>query len=149
MREKVAISACLLGIKCRYDGLDCKIDDSMLDSLKEKYELIPFCPEELGGLGTPRIPSEIVDGDGFDVVDKKSKVVDKNGRDVTEYFLKGATKALEILKDEHIGKVILKDKSPACGFEKIYDGAFLGNLQKGVGVATAVFLREGIEIVRL
>ena len=97
--EKLLISACLLGNKCRYDGKDNALD--ILDELKEKYELIPVCPEVDGGLPTPRFPSEI----------RGDKVMNSQNEDNTAYFLKGAEKAIALVKKYHIRYALLKAKS--------------------------------------
>lgn len=113
----------------------------------EKEGLIPVCPEVFGGLTTPRTPNEIVGGDGDDVIDGEAKVITKDGEDVTEEFIKGARRALEIARIFNIKKAILKQRSPSCGNGKIYDGTFSGNLIEGDGVTAALFKRNGIEVI--
>ncbi|UCD04583.1 MAG: DUF523 domain-containing protein [Candidatus Woesearchaeota archaeon] len=128
-------SACLLGIKCRYDGRS-KPSDKVLE-LSKKEVLIPVCPEQLGGLPTPRIPQEIV-GD---------RVINKSGEDVTENFNKGAEEVLEIARIFGVKEAILKQKSPSCGCGKISDGTFSGNVIDGDGVTTELLKKNGIKVI--
>jgi len=109
--------------------------------------LIPVCPEQLGGCPTPRVPSEIADGDGADVLDGKSRVMNKNGEDVTEYFIKGAQEVLKIAKTMGIKKAILKARSPSCGFGSIYDGTFSGKTKRGNGVTSEILVRNGVSVL--
>ena len=134
MKEKILVSACLLGLSCRYDGKEKPRKEII--ALKEKYELIPFCPEIYGGLETPRTPSERV-GD---------KVIMKDGRDVTENYRRGAEGALYLCKTMGIKKAILKERSPSCGSGKIYDGSFTGGLKDGDGVTAELLKKNGIEV---
>ena len=126
---KILVSACLLGVNCRYDGGNSR-DKNAINRLKTD-ELIPVCPEEAGGLSTPRPPVEIVGGDGNDVLDGKAKVMTVDGEDKTEEFLKGARHALELAQSQGATCVILKAKSPSCGCGTIYDGSFSGRLSQG------------------
>lgn len=144
MAKKLA-SACLLGEKCRYDG-ESKPNEEVI-SLSKKEELIPVCPEQLGGLPTPRSPSESVGGDGNDVLEGKAKVVSKDGRDVTDHFVKGAYATLEIAKRENATEAYLKSKSPSCGCGRIHDGTFSGKFKEGDGVTAALLKKNGIEVV--
>ncbi len=134
--EKILISACLIGEKCRYDG-HTNYNPKFLELL-EKYELIPFCPEVEGGLKTPRNPSEI---------QKDGKVVMNDGRDVTRQFERGAEKALDICKALNIKVAILKEKSPSCGSKLIHNGSFDGSLIKGEGITTRLLRRKGIKVI--
>ena len=132
--ENILISACLLGLPCRYDGKCGKTD---LSYLKEKYNLIPVCPEIYGGLPTPRIPSERV-GD---------KVLMQDKTDVTDNFLRGAIATYEICLKFNCKTALLKERSPSCASKKIYDGTFTGRLTDGEGV-TAEYLRaRGIRVI--
>lgn len=135
--EKLLISACILGISSRYDGKSKKVfDDEILEQLKARYELVPFCPEIYGGLPTPRVPSERIE----------KRVMMKDGRDVTENYMKGAKEALYICKLLGIRKALLKEKSPSCGKGQIYDGSFSGNLKEGNGVTADILIASGIEV---
>ena len=135
--EKLIISACLLGCATRYDGKSKRvISDEDLKQLSEKYHLIPVCPEIYGGLPTPRVPSERVG----------NRVKMKDGRDVTDNYLKGAYETLELCRTLNVKKALLKAKSPSCSKEEIYDGSFTGLLVKGKGVAAEILSENGIEI---
>lgn len=141
---KVIISACLIGVRCRYDGGDSRNETAM-----QHYDtatLIPVCPEEAGGLPTPRPPAEIVGGDGDDVLDGNAKVLTADGTDVTEAFLKGAHHALKVAQANSATHVILKARSPSCGCGDIYDGTFSGTLTSGDGVTAALLKRHGITV---
>lgn len=141
----ILISACLLGENVRYDGRN-NLHNS-LKALVERGEAIGVCPEVLGGLSIPREPAEIVGGNGEDVLDGRAKVVSISGRDVTEAFLIGAKKTLEIVQAYAATKVILKEKSPSCGSSLIYDGTYSGRKIVGMGVTTALLRRHGIEVL--
>jgi len=134
-KENVLISACLLGVACRYDGKSVKKFDPtpFLDS----YNFIPVCPEIYGGLETPRTPSERVE----------ERVVMKNGKDVTEQFFKGANEALLLCKIFDCKFAVLKEKSPSCGSGLIYDGSFSGRLTKGDGVTAELLKANGITVI--
>ena len=144
---KVVISACLLGVRCRYDGGHSQNETVM--NKKKTYQLIPVCPEESGGLLTPRPPAEIVGGDGDAVLDGTAKVMTANGTDVTAAYLKGAHHALQVAQSHGATHVILKAKSPSCGCGDIYDGTFSGTLISGDGVTTALLKRHGIAVTAM
>lgn len=135
----ILVSSCLLGFNCRYNGGN-NIDKDLVEFLKDK-EYIIACPEQLGGLPTPRSSCEIVAGEGKDVLDGKCKIIDKQGEDVTIPFIKGAEETLKIAKLYNINMAILKKRSPSCGSINIYDGSFDGKIKKGSGV-TAELLRK-------
>ena len=128
-------SACLLGINCRYDGRS-KPNQKVL-ALASKETLIPVCPEQLGGLSTPREPAE----------QRGKKVVTKTGKDVTYNFLSGAEQVLGLAKILGIKEALLKQKSPSCGCGKIYDGTFSDKLIEGDGITTALLKKNGIEVL--
>jgi len=128
-------SACLLGIKCRYDGKS-KPDKKVL-ALARKETLIPVCPEQLGGLSTPRLPQE----------QKGDRVFNNETIDVTKQFRRGAEETLRIAKLFNIKEAILKQKSPSCGCGEIYDGTFSGRTIKGDGVTTALLKKKGIKVI--
>ncbi len=135
MKEKILVSACLLGVKCRYDGRSNK--NRKVLKLAKKANLIPVCPEILGGLPTPREPAE----------QKGKKVVTKSGEDVTQNFKKGAKEVLKIAKLFGIKKAILKQRSPSCGCGQIFDGTFSGKIIKGDGVTTVLLKRNGVKVM--
>lgn len=128
-------SACLLGAKCRFDGR-AKPNDKVM-GLAESEALIPVCPEQRGGLPTPRERAER-NGD---------RVVTKSGRDVTAEFAAGAEQALHLAQSLGIRQAILKQKSPSCGCGLIYDGTFSGKLIKGDGVTAALLKKNGVEVI--
>ena len=145
--KKILVSACLIGVNCRYDG-DNSCNENAVNRMKTD-ELIPVCPEEAGGLPTPRPPVEIVGGDGNDVLDGKAKVLTADGEDKTEAFLKGARHALQLAQSQGATCVILKSRSPSCGCGTIYDGSFSGTLTSGDGVTTALLKRHGIKVISM
>ncbi|EZX22195.1 DUF523 domain-containing protein [Mammaliicoccus sciuri] len=140
----IVISACLVGEKVRYDG-NHKLDLFYKNLIDEK-KAISICPEILGGLQVPREPAEIIGGDGYDVWNDQAKVMTVTGRDVTIQFKEGAKRALSIIKDLNANTVILKSDSPSCGSTVIYDGTFTGNKKEGVGVTTALFTLNDINV---
>lgn len=140
------ISACLLGIKCSWDGKDSYKNKRIMELLKDEV-LIPLCPEQLGGLKTPRIPQEIQNGTGDDVLNSKSKVKDKAGEDVTLQFIRGAKQTLKIAKLYKIKEFIGKSRSPSCGCGFVYDGSFSKKLIEGDGVTVSLLKRNGIKII--
>ncbi|MBC1489113.1 DUF523 domain-containing protein [Listeria sp. FSL L7-1485] len=140
----IAVSACLAGIACRYDGQDKEI--TKIKQMVENGEAIAFCPEIIGGLEIPRNPAEIVGGDGKDVWCGRAKVMDNEGNDVTEEYKRGVTLTLTKMKQLNITKIIMKENSPSCGSCAIYDGTFSGKTKEGTGVAAALFIANGIEV---
>lgn len=141
----IMVSACLLGKNCKYSGGNNK--NEKLLSLLCHHAVIPVCPEESGGLPTPRPPAEIINGQGTDVVEGHAKIKDKTGRDVTASFLAGANKLRELAEKEKISLAVLKERSPSCGVEKIYDGSFSGRIIPGCGVCTALLRQSGVKVV--
>ncbi len=139
--EKILVSACLLGKVCRWDSK--KLDDNISESLKD-FEIIGICPEIEGGLPCPRPRAEIKDGGGEFVLDGIARVINEEGDDVTNSFLKGAQAALNAALLHDIKKAILKDKSPSCGVKYIYRN---GSLAPGMGVAASLLKRHGIEVI--
>lgn len=135
MKEKILVSACLLGEKCRYDGKDNKME-KLITYLQDK-EVYPICPEVWGGLSTPRVPSEIVE----------DKVINQLGEDTTEAFYKGAKQALKVAQDHGIKKAILKSKSPSCGSGLVYDGTFSRKLIEKDGICAKMLKEHGILIM--
>ena len=140
------ISACLLGIKCAWDSQDNYKSDKAIDYLNSET-LMPVCPEQLGGLKTPRAPQEIQGGTGEDVLNRKCKVININGEDITQEFINGAEETLKIVRLFHIEEFIGKSKSPSCGCGQIYDGTFSRKLIDGDGVTTALLKRDGISVI--
>lgn len=134
MRKTVLVSACLLGVCCRYDGKGNPNSEVLALLDRDDVILIPVCPEQLGGMPTPRIPSERQSG----------RVVNRAGEDVTASFRKGAEEALRIARLYDCRYAIFKERSPSCGCGRIYDGSFTGTLTDGNGVTTELLLQEGI-----
>jgi uncharacterized protein YbbK (DUF523 family) len=128
------VSACLADIKCNYKG-ESRPNQRIIDLVK-KGEAIPVCPEQLGGLPTPRIPAE----------KRGDKVFNKNGEDVTEYFVRGANEVLRIAVIYNCEEAILKSKSPSCGFGQIYDGNFTETLIRGNGITADLLIANGIKV---
>lgn len=141
---KILVSACLLGVNCKYSG--GSNETKKLLELMKQHTLIPVCPEQLGGMTTPRKPSEIVDGTGISVLEGGSLVRDNEGRDNTSNFIKGAEETLSIAKKYDIKFAVLKENSPSCGSSHIYDGTFSGRLIKGSGVTAALLEENGIRV---
>lgn len=130
----IAVSACLLGFACRYDG-----GSKCVPALKKMYEAgsaVPVCPEVAGGLSIPRIPAERV-GD---------RVIDREGKDVTEAYLAGSAESLRIFRESHCTEAVLKTGSPACGSGWIYDGTFSGKRIRGDGVFAGMLKELGIPV---
>jgi len=134
----ILVSACLCGVNCKYNGGN-NLKKEILDLVK-KGDAILICPEQLGGLTTPRNPSEIK------IINDEVHVITNNGEDVTENFKKGAEEVLKIAKELNIKKAILKKKSPSCGVREIYDGTFTNNLTKGNGITASLLIENGIEV---
>ncbi|MBM7622566.1 DUF523 domain-containing protein [Sporohalobacter salinus] len=140
----LAVSSCLLGCDCKYNGGNN--EDERIIKLSEVKPVIPICPEKLGQLPIPRPPAEIRNGDGADVLDGKARVVNKQGKDVTNEFIEGAYQALQQIRMNGITTAVLKSRSPSCGKGRIYTGDFSGELKDGHGVTTALFKRNGIQV---
>lgn len=131
---KIGVSACLVGINTKYDGKN-NYNKAVIEYLKDK-EYVTICPEVLGGLPTPRIPSEQIG----------EKVINKEGIDVSKQFYDGALKSLNYLKSQNVTTLILKAKSPSCGYKKIYNGTFTKTLIDGNGVFTNLAIENGFTI---
>ena len=131
----ILVSACLLGCPCRYDGKS-KPNDTVL-ALMEQHTLIPICPEQMGGLATPRVPAERR-GDG---------VFTETGGDVTAQYRRGSEEALRLAKLYGCTHAILKERSPSCGSGQIYDGSFSRTLTDGDGVTAALLKENGITVL--
>jgi uncharacterized protein YbbK (DUF523 family) len=138
VREKILVSACLLGAPVRYNGKDKKSHHPVLERWIDEGRVISVCPEVLGGLGTPRPPAEILHVSGL------RRVTTDEGRDVTAEFERGAADALEQAVRHGARVAILKEGSPSCGTSFVYDGTFTGTPVPGEGVAAAVLRSHGI-----
>lgn len=131
---KILVSNCLLGCNCRYKGDGCTCEAVV--ALAGEHTLIGVCPEQMGGLSTPRPPAEI-QGD---------KVLSSEGVDVTKQYLRGAQTALFLAQLNNVDFAILKSKSPSCGKGQIYDGTFSGKMRSGNGVTVQLLLDRGIPV---
>ena len=144
----IAASACLFGFNCRYDG-KCK-KNSALIKLLESEKILPICPEQLGGLPTPRASSNLVGGNGFDVLDGNAKVINIYGDDNTEAFIEGAYAALDMISEQKIRRCFLKNKSPSCGVgcktQLSQETNAYKNSKYLTGVTAALLIRKGIII---
>ena len=144
---KILVSACLVGEHVRYDGgaLACK--DRILKNWQQEGRVLAFCPEVAAGLTVPRSPAEIIgEGDGTAVLQGLAKVINRDGRDVTQRFVIGAKKALEKVISQSIAFAVMKDGSPSCGSSYIYDGSFTGVSEAGKGVTVALFEENGVRV---
>lgn len=131
----ILVSACLAGCPCRYDGKANPREDII--ALVKAGEALPLCPEQLGGLCTPRIPCER---------DEEGRILCRDGSDKTASFRHGAEAVLELCRLYGIRKAILKARSPSCGVGVIYDGTFSGMLREGNGLCAQLLMENGIEV---
>ncbi|MBM4064589.1 MAG: DUF523 domain-containing protein [Planctomycetes bacterium] len=140
----ILVSACLWGFNCRFDG-QSRTNESLISSLRNIH-IIPFCPEQLGGLPTPRHRAWITHGDGKDVLEGRSKVINEVNNDVTAQFIKGAVETEKLATLFSIKKAYLKSNSPSCGVGKIYHNK---NLVTGNGVCATMLLQKKIELISI
>jgi len=155
-QQKILVSSCLFGMPVRYDGKSNQVHAEIWQKWKAQGMLLPFCPELLAGLPIPRSSAEIRGGTGFDVIKRapnvkiisrsSSEEKDIEEKDVTEIFLLGAHRLLEIAKQHVVKIAILKERSPSCGSNKTYDGSFSRKLISGPGVAAALLMENGIKV---
>lgn len=141
MRNKILISACLLGARVRYDGGHAGLSSRLLEKWSEEGRLVPICPEVLSGLPTPRPAAEIqrVNPDSF-------RVFEDTNRDVTDFFVRGAELALELALANSCRFALLKDGSPSCGTEYVNDGSFTGHRVAEYGVTSALLVKHGVTV---
>lgn len=131
---RLLVSACLLGCRCRYDGASKA--HPLAKELAERHMLAPVCPEQLGGLPTPRSPAER----------RGELVVTRDGRDVTAWYRRGAEEALRLCRGLECEAAVLKERSPSCGHGEIYDGTFSGALVPGSGVTAELLSAHGVAV---
>lgn len=140
----ILISSCLLGFNTKYDG------KSNFNEIAAKYthmgRFIPACPEQLGGLPTPRHPCEIISGTGLEVLLNYGKVLTQEGTDHTSSYINGASEVLNMVRLFPVSAAILKERSPSCGVKEIYDGTFSHKLKHGLGVTTALLVKNKIQV---
>ena len=135
----ILVSACLVGINCKYSGGN-NYNQKIFDLVKDG-KAIPICPEQLGGLNTPRKPVELK------VINGKRYAIDNEGNDFTENFERGALEVLNLAKNLNINKAILQPRSPSCGVNKIYSGNFDNKLVDGNGILTELLKQNGIDVL--
>lgn len=135
-KERVLVSACLLGAEVRHHGGAATVDHPVLRRWREEERVVGVCPEMAGGLPAPRPPSEI----------RGLRVVTRDGRDVTSQFQTGARMAVQVARELGIRVAVLKSRSPSCGTGQIYDGTFSGQLIEGDGTTAAALRREGVQV---
>ncbi|MGM9565668.1 DUF523 domain-containing protein [Evtepia sp.] len=131
---RILVSACLMGVGCRYDGKSNQLPQ--LEQLMKQHTCIPVCPEILGGLPTPRVPAER----------QGSKIMTQDGQDVTQQFVRGTAEVLRLADLYHCKAALLKERSPSCGSEQIYDGTFTKTLTEGDGLTAEMLKRKGIAV---
>ncbi|MDD3126639.1 MAG: DUF523 domain-containing protein [Candidatus Izemoplasmatales bacterium] len=136
MKKTIAVSACLLGCDCKYNG-GSNLDEDVVKFVKG-YKVVSVCPEVLGGMSTPRIPSEI---------QPNGKVMNKAGEDVSAFFERGKVATLAILKAQQCTEIVLMDGSPSCGYTQVYDGTFTRHYIPGIGITAKFLTDNGISIV--
>ena len=134
--RRLLVSACLLGFDCKYCGGNNALDEETLRTLREKWALVPVCPELAGGLSVPREPSER----------RGERVVSRTGKDVTEAFSRGADTACRLCERFGCREALLKENSPSCGSGRIYDGSFSGTLVPGDGLSAEKLRARGVEL---
>ncbi|MFO8061261.1 MAG: DUF523 domain-containing protein [Bacillota bacterium] len=139
------VSACLLGVACAYDGRPRR-DGQLLEGLAGRC-ILPVCPEQLGGLPTPRTPAEITGGGGSEVLRGRARVLIATGDDVTRQYLRGAREVCRLAEELGTSEAVLKPGSPACGPESHYDGTFTSRRVEGMGVAARALWERGVRIL--
>lgn len=133
--KHILVSACLLGVPCRYDGKSKPISEVI--ALKDRYNIIPVCAEIMGGLTTPRVPCEIING----------RVINRNGKDKTEEYRRGAEEVLRLARLFDCDIAVFKARSPSCGCGEIYDGSFTESLTEGDGITASLLKANGIKVL--
>jgi uncharacterized protein YbbK (DUF523 family) len=143
---KILVSACLLGNRVRYDGRALTLADDILTRWLAAGQVVSVCPEVEGGLAVPRLPAELVGGDGGPVLSGVAQVIDSSGEIVSDCFVSGAKHALDICERHGISVAVLSEASPSCGSSVVYDGSFSRNRVPGQGVTTALLRSRGITV---
>ncbi|WP_116245258.1 DUF523 domain-containing protein [Nocardiopsis sp. FIRDI 009] len=145
--RRVLISSCLVGRRVRYDGGAKTVVDDVLERWRAEGRLVPYCPEVAGGLPVPRPPAEIEPGaTAADVLEGRARILTPDGRDVTEDFVAGARSTLATARARGVAVAVLKEGSPSCGGNVVYDGTFGGHRVPGEGVTTRLLRDHGIEV---
>ena len=143
MLRPILVSSCLLGLMTRYDGSDQRSQDVLSFLEAQRLTPIPVCPEQLGGLATPRLKCWLCGGDGHAILDGKARVEDERGTDQSEAFLHGARQILQIAELTGCRAAVLQQRSPSCGTRTVYIN---GHLMSGMGVTAALLERSGIQL---
>jgi uncharacterized protein YbbK (DUF523 family) len=139
------VSACLLGVRCSWNSDHNRCDAAI--RLSRKEVLLPVCPEQLGGLPTPRVPQEIKGGSGDDVLSGRCRVLNKDGIDVTDALKRGAEETLRIALAMGATAFVGRSRSPSCGVGGVYNGSFSGRVVPGDGITAALLRRNGIQLI--
>ncbi|KNC15332.1 purine nucleoside phosphorylase [Pantoea sp. RIT-PI-b] len=144
--EKILVSACLMGYAVRYNASDKALVSATLARWRSEQRLVIHCPELAAGLHTPRLPAEIAGGSAEQVLTGAARIIESDGRDVTQHYVLAAWLALRAAQEAHCRFALLTDGSPTCGSQQVYNGSFSGQRQSGRGVAAALLLQHGIEV---
>lgn len=146
MKDKILVSACLMGFQVRYNGSHKAQLANTLSRWQSEGRLVPHCPELAAGLPIPRLAAEILDAQGTDVMQNRAQIVESDGQDVTAHYQLAAWLALKAAQEEGCTAALLTDGSPTCGSQFIYDGSFNGQRKPGAGVAAALLREYGITV---
>lgn len=146
MKNKLLVSACLMGFNVRYNGHEKADLSHFIDRWQRAGRVVIHCPELAAGLPTPRPPAEIDSADGAEVMTSGARIIEQDGQDVTAHYQLAAWLALQTAIETHCGAALLTDGSPTCGSQFIYDGSFSGNRKPGSGVAAALLREHGISV---
>ncbi len=141
MKEPVGVSLCLLGIPCRYNGGHKRMKG--LERFLERFSPVPFCPEQLAGLPTPRVPVQFYGGDARAVLEGRARLIDEKGKDLTELYITGCERALRLITLLGLKKLFLKEKSPCCGVNVVW---VEGRTTEGTGLLRALIEGRGLDI---
>lgn len=144
--DKILISACLMGAPVRYNNTQKPAFSEFIERWRRESRLVIHCPELAAGLTIPRLPAELVNGPGSAVLEGRARVLESDGRDVTQFYLLGAWLALEAARANNCRYAVMTEGSPTCGSQKIYNGEFTGTTIAGQGVAVALLRENGITV---
>ncbi len=144
--KKILISACLVRENVRYNAQVFEFENNIILEWQKQNILISFCPEVASGLPIPRNPVEIVNLDRLDDGKKEKKIIDQAGNNYADQFNLGARKAWEVIQEHNISMAILKERSPSCGSQLVYDGTFTGTIIPGSGITAEFLLNRGIKV---
>lgn len=144
--KKILVSRCLLNERVRFNGKIIYLEIPLIRLWSERGIIVPFCPEVDAGLSIPRSPCEIYGGSGKDVLANRAKVLDKEGKDLTDIFVKGAMMAVETVEEQNVIAAVLKNGSPSCGSSYIYDGTFKDRKIRGKGVTATLLEQNKIKV---